>query len=263
MGKMVSKLATGAVMVALVLAGERSASADLITNWDLDIHSSFSTFAPSFAIPGSPNPFLANEPMHLEWGVSTGFGPSELSLTEPPHSIVATNGGAVSGPTLTAINRPITDPTGQSLTEATVRVRSLLNPNLPPGHTLIVPLQQDFLLNFRETTLKDALVLLNPGALNQTLPFDGITYDLHLSFFGLQTLSNSLCDQAGAGAGCQGLLVATNDASSLTGAFSITGEAPLLLQQVPEPSTAVLMASALAGLLLTVGRMRARTASSK
>lgn len=133
MGKMVSKLATGAVMVAFVLAGERSASAELITNWDLDIHSSFSTFAPSFAIPGSPNPFLANEPMHLEWGVSTGFGPSELSLTEPPHSIVATNGGAVSGPTLTAINRPITDPTGQSLTEATVRVRSLLNPNLPPG----------------------------------------------------------------------------------------------------------------------------------
>jgi hypothetical protein len=252
-GKVLSKVViASAFVLAVVLVGARSASADLITLWDYDIHSSVSAFAPSWAIPGGPNPFLANEPTHLSWGVSTGFGPSELFVTDaaPSGSFVATNGAAVSGPTLTAINRPITDPTNQSLTEASLRVRSLFNPNQPPGHTLLVPLLQDFLITFKETSLKEALVLFNPADLNQAVTFDGITYGLHLSFTGLQTLSSTLCGQAGAGAGCQGLLVPTNEAGSLTAAFSITGEAPPALSQVPEPSTILLLASGLAGLFV-------------
>src|SRR6185503_12476520 len=77
------------------------------------------------------------------------------------------------------------------------------------------------------------------------------TYGLHLTLNGLATLSESQCAEAGASAGCQGLLAPMNDSGVMRTAFSITGDTPVpALQAVPEPSTIVLLASGIAGLLL-------------
>src|SRR5437899_879429 len=240
---------TSVLLLPPVLMGVSPAYADQVTQWDYAIHSSISTFAPSWAIPGMPNPYLGNEPTHLSWGISTGSGPSELSVTDSAHSasFLATDGAAVSGPTFTALNRQITDPNHQSLTEATLHVQSFLNPAAPAGHSIPVPLQQDFWINFNETAMKDALVLSNPAALKYEFIFDGTIYDVHLLLNGLATLSDSLCAQAGASAGCQGLIVPTDGPGTLTTAFSITDPpaAP-----IPEPSTLLLLASGLAGLLV-------------
>jgi hypothetical protein len=250
MTRVLNKLViTSVLLLPPVLIGVIPAYADEVTLWDYSIHSSFSAFDPSWAVPGMPNAYMANEPTHLSWGSSTGSGPSELSVTDSAHSasFVETDGAAVSGPTLTALNRQITDPSHQSLTEATWHVQSFLNPAAPAGHSLPVPLQQDFWINFHETALKDALVLSNSAALNYEFIFDGTIYDVHLLLNGLATLSDSLCAQAGASAGCQGLIVPTNGPGTLTTAFSIT-DPPA--NPIPEPSTILLLAAGLAGLLV-------------
>ena len=239
--------------LAVMLVGVPVASADFVTLWNYEIHSSFSAFTPSWALPGTPNPYMANEPTHLSWGISTGHGPSELSVTDSAHfeSSIATNGAAVAGPTMTVLNREITDLTHQTLTQATLHLQTFLNPTAPPDPLTVVPLQQDFWIIFRETSNQDALVLWDPADLNQSLLFGGVTYGLHLTLNGLATLSESQCAEAGASAGCQGLLAPMNDSGVMRTAFSITGDTPVpALQAVPEPSTIVLLASGIAGLLL-------------
>ena len=121
----------------------------------------------------------------------------------------------------------------------------------PPDPHTLVPLQQDFWLIFRETAVKDALVLWDPADLNQALIFGGVAYDIHLTLDGLATLSDNQCAEAGASAGCQGLLAPMNDSGVMRTEFSITGNAPVpVLQHMPEPSTIVLLASGIAGLLV-------------
>jgi len=231
--------------------GVPTASAVPVTSWSYTAGAGFSAFAPAGvtgSLPGS-----LGTPTRLEWGISTGPGPSALEIDEPTVGVVLTGGPSVPDITITHENRPIAGGS-ITLTTATITGSLTLTPLLPvPGAPVLLP-PLPFSIAFAETvnaactfpsvSVCDDIFVLTSPAFPVTFPFSsgGDAYLITLTVTGLGALPAATCTAAGVGPGCVGLTTPEGADSTVPVRLAITA--------VPEPSTILLLGSGLAALTL-------------
>ncbi|WP_295753758.1 THxN family PEP-CTERM protein [Undibacterium sp.] len=241
-----------------------SAMATPVTQWEFEVNSGFTSFAPAGVTGSNQNAFLngLGNPMAaslLSWGTSTGSGQSSLGIG------AATNGnfngslftGAPAVNTVEVIhnNRPIT---GASLGSAhlldVIRLKRLL-PG-PTGSDLFTGLTFDF--KFKETPNQNPCTVASPtpcndilvvdalgagfdpatGSLTQNFMYEGDNYAAILHIVGMGVLSNAACADAGAPNGCYGFTTVENKENR----FQVSLE---IQNRIPEPASVGLVGLAL------------------
>ncbi len=264
-------LATASAMSAVSIAGP------LVTNWDFEIDSGFTSFAPG-GVDGSNTNTLWNAPSTLTWGNDIGNGRSSLDVGGATNGnytgSAVTDGAAVNTVTVTHTNNPVT---GTSLLSAVLSDQIILTPTAPnppyDGSLDISPLTIIFDIQFIETPnagtcadassptpCNDIFVLdiegagFNPAnnSLNQNFMFDDNEYNARLFIDGVGLLDDPLCAAAGASSGCFGFSTIEQQQNIFQVSLDITTET----FDVPEPGSMALLGLGLAGLGFGARRKR-------
>ena len=144
-------------LIFALLIISSTANAGLITDWDYDIVSGFSTYAPvddasNDAVIASNNNSLG-DPTKLSWfAYIPEDDRSSLVVTQVTGSNLQTNAGDVAGSTLTHSNNPITPlSNSESLLTTTLFTRLALNATAPiTGVPFLAP-DISFNIRFYET----------------------------------------------------------------------------------------------------------------
>lgn len=248
----------------LFAASIGTAQADIVTQWNYSISSSWS------AATGASG--VGTDTLH--WGTSTGQGQSSLQLFTPagssnPISTYIGGGQAPSGfwangGSVTHNNKPIT---GSSLTGATLTATLSLEAILPDyaGPGAMNPLNIN--IAFAETpnsgtcavsgspTPCNDIFVLTSGLPNQSFVFQGQTYFLNLfptNSGSFSILEPAACAAAGQGAGCIGFSTVEGQSTNVPFSFTISTQ-PL---SVPEPGVLSLAGLAFVGAAVAGRRRR-------
>ena len=241
------------------------AKAALVTDWDFEIDSGFTSFTGG-SVTGSNDNGYWTAPSTLSWG-SGADGPSSIDVGGATNGNVSgslqTDGASVNTVSFTHINNPIA--AGAGLTSAMLSDRIFLTPQLPVPGPGFAPPNLVFNILFIETTnaapcavagsptpCNDIFVLDVEGAgfnpinhtLNQNFGYDGNNYNARLFITGLDVLEDSACAAALAAAGCIGLTTVEGATNTFQVALDITTET----FQVPEPGTLAILAIGLLAL---------------
>lgn len=256
--KTILKMLVTACAVGSIAA---SANAAIVTQWSA-IDSATFTAATGATLT----------PTVLQWGTSTGFGQSSLTIANPvpPQTVNTYIGGGtppaafiVPGSTLTHHNAPIT---GTTLTGATITDTLTLTAVTPPGvgPGLLPPINFNIAFaetsnstpcGFPSTSVCDDIFVLLGGFFNQSFVYDSdgaggddpVTYYVNIfptSGGVLSVLPNASCAQAGQPNGCFGFQTTENGDTTLAFGYTIS-TVPL---SVPEPGTLALVGLALLGI---------------
>lgn len=239
---------------SLFAAWSGSARADIVTQWNYSISSSW-TAATGAAGVGTDT---------LHWGTSTGQGQSTLQIFTPSGSanpVTTYIGGGVpptalwaNGGSVTHANKPVT---GSSLTAATLTALLSLEAIVPDyvGPGAMSPLAIN--IAFAETpneapcavsgspTPCNDIFVLTSGLPNQSFVFENQTYFLNLfptSSGSFSVLEASACAAAGQGPGCIGFTTPEGQSTNVAFSFTISTER---LATVPEPGVLSLAGLAL------------------
>lgn len=250
--------------VALGLGGASLAQAGpIVTDWSYSVSGAWTNWAPAG---------VTHNGNTLQWGTSTGFGQSSLTIgNNPATGSVDTFIGGGNPPaayvaaalTLTHQNNPIT---GTSLTLAQLTATLQLTPTTPPGPLQNLPsLAYD--IKFVETPNQTPCAAPSPagnpcndifvqvtGLLNQTFVYDGNTYFVNVFPTAgnvLSVLPNSACAAAGVANGCIGFTTVERQSTLLPFGFTIS----TLPLSVPEPGIMALLGLGL-GAAGFIGRRR-------
>lgn len=251
------------IVLGLGLALQGTAQAGpLVTTWQYVFDSNWLSALPSPGVTISPDNHT------LSWGVSTGFGQSQLSIILPTVSTsVVTNGAAANGSELRHSNQPIN---GLSLSSAVLNSQIQFSPLLPtPGAPLVPAFSINSNIKFSETTNSGAC-LINPflsqcpdilvleAIVPQTVSFnyDGNNYavDIFPSLTeGVQPLGSAVCGALGEPLDCVGFSTEERLTTPLQLAFTVIGTPTA----IPEPGSLALLGLGLVGLVAARRRQQA------
>jgi len=279
--KRTTLLSTRALTAAAGMFLLANAQAGIITEWDFQLDSGFTTIVTS----GGTGSFETTDvntfwgaPSTLSWGPTTG-NRSGVSLAGPNgdgtyDGHLFTDGAAENTSTFVHTNFAI--PAGSDvLVTGTLSDRIVLTPTAPlayAGAPSLFPPALTFDINFSETPnslpcaadspipCNDIFVIdivgagFNPAnnTFNQNFFYpdletpdltDEIGYNARIFVEGIGILPDQVCDEAGAAVGCIGLTTAEGQVNEFQIYLDITTE-----QYIPEPATLVLMGLGLAGL---------------